>query len=195
MDEKSAMEEFTVFLVNKLKQRKRRVLVIDKIARTVSRRDCLQACIESVQEESKGEDACDAEDLPELRKTYRVSSIKELTLVDGKQKLKLYLEDSRPHEIIFQTEDERGRFAEVIRHLREESLMEAKLQSCPTQLSIFVTTWNVSSKAPPQIYNGKAHQDPEKIVEGCLSYDEFSSWIPPQEYDVYVIGLQECKSK
>lgn len=194
------MEEFPVYMVNKLKQKKKRVLVVDLNARTISRRDCIHAAKESsaqeVEEESKSEGAVEPDDVPELRKTVRVSSVTRLVLAEGKHKLKLYLEDSRPHEIIFASLRERERFGLLIQKLKREDTKGKELCAFPARLRIFVTTWNVSSKPPPNVYYGnKPAVEVENAAEASLSYDELCDWIPPQKYDVYVIGLQECKSK
>jgi len=177
---------FGVQLVNRLRMRKRRWLIVDTINRTLSR--------------SNGID----EDVA-LRKTVLItSSILLEPSEHDKKRLKISLEplQARPLDVVFHSAGARERFTYLVQTLRSTVIedtaasLERKqqvFQESASELTIHCATFNCSKYGPPRIVHKRHRNSPPEAME--VELEDLEEWLPPQKFDVYFVGLQECKAK
>jgi len=104
----------------------------------------------------------------------------------------------KPLEIVFESAGDRELFSSML-HLMRTKASEESVQPSdslpPPRIAVFCSTFNCSSNPSPLVVEeGKQAHDTEG-KRGNVSSNSLHDWIPPQEFDVYFIGLQECKAK
>eukprot|EP01006_Ploeotia_vitrea_P051449 TRINITY_DN67561_c7_g3_i1.p1 TRINITY_DN67561_c7_g3~~TRINITY_DN67561_c7_g3_i1.p1 ORF type:complete len:1104 (+),score=605.94 TRINITY_DN67561_c7_g3_i1:110-3313(+) len=161
---------FTVLKVNKVGRKKKRILYLDSKKRVIRSLNILKNAKDTPIGDGR---------LVKIEKSY-----------EDKVSATLTFRERDPWHFIFSDSAARERFVHRARMISQSPPEDINNDSSNSgentddnaEISLFVGTWNVGSSSFPS-------------DESLEAYEKFCKFLPPNQHDIYVVGLQECSKR